>query len=201
MADVPVFYATTDGQTRRIAERLASRLRESGLTSAAIDLSDPDVREVDWTRVKGVMLGASVRAGRHQRSAEAFVRRHREELNARPSAFFSVSLSAASSNPAEVATVEQIAKQFCAAGGWTPAKVVCLAGRLAYTQYGFVTRWMMRRIARKEGGPTDTSRDHELTKWDEVDWLADAMAALVRERADAAGHPPLAEMGAHARGA
>jgi menaquinone-dependent protoporphyrinogen oxidase len=27
----------------------------------------------------------------------------------------------------------------------------------------------MRRIARKEGAPTDTSRDHELTDWPALD--------------------------------
>jgi menaquinone-dependent protoporphyrinogen oxidase len=40
-----------------------------------------------------------------------------------------------------------------------------VAGRLAYTQYSLVTRWLMRRIARKEHAPTDTSRDYELTDW------------------------------------
>ena len=48
---------------------------------------------------------------------------------------------------------------------WTPWRVSCVAGRLAYTRYSFITRWFMRRIAGKEGASTDTSRDHELTDW------------------------------------
>ncbi len=37
---------------------------------------------------------------------------------------------------------------------------------------------MMRRIAQKEGGPIDTSRDHELTDWTVVSSLA---ADIVRQ--------------------
>jgi menaquinone-dependent protoporphyrinogen IX oxidase len=39
---------------------------------------------------------------------------------------------------------------------------------------------LMRRIARKEGGPTDTRRDHELTNWTDVTALATDIAALAR---------------------
>jgi menaquinone-dependent protoporphyrinogen IX oxidase len=37
MRDVPVFYATTEGQTRRIAERIAADLQARGLPGAAGD--------------------------------------------------------------------------------------------------------------------------------------------------------------------
>ena len=42
---------------------------------------------------------------------------------------------------------------------------------------------MIKRIAKKEGGPTDTSRDHELTNWDEVDRLGREMATAIHARA------------------
>ena len=61
--------------------------------------------------------------------------------------------------------------------GWKAGQVVCVAGRLAYTQYGLLKRFVMRRIAVKAGGPADTSRDHEMTDWDQVRDLA---AELVR---------------------
>jgi hypothetical protein len=34
----------------------------------------------------------------------------------------------------------------------------------------------MKRIAKKEGGPIDTARDHELTDWDAVARFATRMA-------------------------
>jgi menaquinone-dependent protoporphyrinogen oxidase len=69
---------------------------------------------------------------------------------------------------------------------------VCFAGKLAYTQYGVLTRWLMRRIAAREGGPTDTSRDHDLTDWVAVRDFALAVAADARrlERSVPAGMEP-----------
>jgi menaquinone-dependent protoporphyrinogen oxidase len=43
------------------------------------------------------------------------------------------------------------------------------AGALKYTEYDFFRRWMLKRIAKKEGGPVDTSLDHEFTDWDALD--------------------------------
>ncbi len=89
-------------------------------------------------------------------------------LDLRPSAFFSVSLAAASPTPAEREEAAQLASGFPAEAGWNPQKIVSVAGRLAYTQYGFLTRFIMKRIARRRGAPTDTSRDYEFTNWDDV---------------------------------
>jgi menaquinone-dependent protoporphyrinogen oxidase len=174
--DVPVFFATTEGQTRRIAERIAARLRQRSIDSRAIDMASPDAEAIDWARVRAAVVGASLHIGRHQKAAVAFVRRHLDALNGRPSAFFSVSLSAGSANPVEVQAAAELARRFVASAGWHPQQVDCLAGRLAYTQYGLLTRFFMRRIARKEGASTDTSRDHEYTDWNAVDALADRVA-------------------------
>jgi menaquinone-dependent protoporphyrinogen oxidase len=40
----------------------------------------------------------------------------------------------------------------------------------------------MKRIARKEGGPTDESRDHDLTDWSEVSRFAHEMADELLKR-------------------
>ena len=182
---VPVFFATTEGQTRRIAERLAAVLREEHLDSRAIEVAGREAAAIDWTRVRGAILGASLHAGRHQKAADLFVRAHAAELNRTVSAFFSVSLSAASKNRDEVEAAAQLAKAFPAACGWRPQIVASVAGRLAYTEYGFFIRFIMKRIARKEGAPTDTSRDYELTNWADVDRLARDFAARIDSRLDA----------------
>jgi menaquinone-dependent protoporphyrinogen oxidase len=180
MVEVPVFYATTEGQTRRIAERMAGRLRLRGLLASAVDVTSPQATAIDWTAVRGAMLGASLHIGKHQRSARRFVGANLARLNAVPSAFFSVSMAVASKNQVEVESARKIATDFLSASGWHPGAVECVAGRLAYTQYGFITRLLMKRIARKEGGATDTSRDWEYTDWDAVDRFADAFAGRVR---------------------
>ena len=183
MRHVPVFYATTEGHTRLIAEALASTLRQEGMESEAIALPKTGrVDWIDWADVGGVIVGASVHAGKHQSSVGAFVAREADRLNRCPSVFFSVSMAAASKNATEVDAARAIATKFVGGTTWRPDRVVCFAGKLAYTKYGWLTRWIMRRIAAKEGGPTDTSRDHDFTDWHAVRALAVSIAAEVRDR-------------------
>jgi menaquinone-dependent protoporphyrinogen oxidase len=180
MCEIPVFYATTEGQTQRIAERIAQTLCERGFQSQAIDVGAPEAWRIDWPHVRAAFLGASLHAGKHQPSAFAFARAHAGELNACPSVFFSVSLSAGSRNPKERAAAQQLAEKFAADAQWQPRSIACFAGRLAYTRYGFFKRLLMRLIARREGGSTDTSRDHEYTDWAAVEQLARTTADALR---------------------
>jgi menaquinone-dependent protoporphyrinogen oxidase len=190
MCDIPVFYATTEGQTRRIAERIAERIRMHGLDSRAIDVTSQEARTIDWSRLRGAALGASLHLQKHQAVATAFARRHRDVLGAVPSLFFSVSLAAHSSDVDEVASARRIAERFAVDTGWEPSRIACIAGRLAYTEYNFFVRLVMRRIALKEGGSGDTSRDHEYTDWLQVQHLADDLVDAVRRRNDATSDCP-----------
>ncbi|HYN06086.1 MAG TPA: flavodoxin domain-containing protein [Vicinamibacterales bacterium] len=177
MCELPVFYATTEGQTRRIAERLSAMLHERGIDSQPIDVTSNDARQVDWRGVRAVAVGASVHAGRHQVAIEDFIRANRDELSARPSAFFSVSMRAASPAPADQHAALQLARTFAAGTSWQPRHMTALAGRLAYTKYGWLTRWFIKRIARRTGLATDTSQDHEYTDWNQVARLAEDLVA------------------------
>lgn len=186
MSHVSVFYATTHGQSRRIAERIAEVLQSEGHVSLAFEVTSEAARTYDWRKADGAVVAASLHAGSHQSAADAFVREHLPRLNAIPCWFVSVSLSAASRNENERAAADGLAQAFATSSGWLPRRVSCVAGRLAYTQYSMVTRWLMRRIASKEGGPTDTSRDHELTDWTAVDTLAREFARDVWQNAGVA---------------
>jgi menaquinone-dependent protoporphyrinogen oxidase len=93
-----------------------------------------------------------------------------------------VCLSAASKNANEVVEADRIAREFPAAHGWKPLSIRAIAGRLAYREYNFLIRFIIKRIAKKEGGPTDTSRDHELTDWEEVDRLGHEMATAIHTK-------------------
>ena len=180
MCDVPVFFATTDGHTQRIAEFLAAALRQQGLASEAIDLSLPTAHKLDCGGARAIVVAASVHAGTHQRAAADFVRGHLTALATRPSLFVSVCLSICSKRPEDVAAARALAQSFPDRLGWQPSRVACVGGRLAYTQYGFLKRWLMRQIAAKSGGPTDTSRDYDMTDWQEVRARAAAVASRVR---------------------
>lgn len=183
MCDIPVFYATSEGQTERIAARLAAHFRERGFSSEAFRLGEADAATVDWSRARAIVLGASLHGGRHQREAAQFIRMYHHRLNAGISAFFSVSLAAASKRPGEAEQARRIAQAFVTQAGWHPSSVATVAGRLAYTRYGFFTRWIVRTIAGREGGSTDTTRDHEYTDWDAVVRFADEIIAAVHATA------------------
>lgn len=176
MGKVPVFCATTEGHTHRIASEIAATLRQQGFESEVQCLTTP-MPAVDWQNVRGAIVGASIHMGRHQQAAFDFVTREVRELGSRPSAFFSVSLAAASKNPAEVDAVRGLATDFIRAAGWQPTRLLPVAGKLAYSKYGFVTRQVMRYIAWREGAPTDTGRDYEFTDWNAVRQFALELAA------------------------
>lgn len=191
-----IVYGTSYGQTARIANRLHRLLFERGFDVTLLkgDALPANLRPTDFD---GILVGASMIMRGYQKYVATFVRRHVAVLNAIPSAFFAVSGSAGSKNPLERAEAHRIMDEFCHDAGWHPALAVSLAGAIAYTQYHFLLRWAMKRISRKEGGSTDTSRDHEYTDWTQVEQFAATFAQRVDEAVGrASGRAPHARAGA-----
>jgi menaquinone-dependent protoporphyrinogen oxidase len=60
--------------------------------------------------------------------------------------------------------------------GLQPAFTHSFAGAMAYTRYGFPLRWITKLVSWRRGGPTDTSRDHDITDWEAVDQFAERVA-------------------------
>lgn len=54
------------------------------------------------------------------------------------------------------------------------------AGAVPFTKYNVLLRFVMKRIQRKAGHSTDTSRDHVYTDWTAVEGFARDAVALVR---------------------
>lgn len=177
MARLLIVFGTTEGQTAKIAERIGARLqrRSHDVTLCrAEDAEDQTVASCD-----GIVAGGSLHMGRHQRALRRFVARHAARLRSVPSAFFSVSLAAASRTPEERRAAFEIAERLAASADWRPEPIASFAGALRYSRYGWLKGMLMRRIAAKEGGETDTRRDVEYTDWDEVNRFTDAFAARV----------------------
>ena len=186
MARLLIVYATSEGHTRKIAGRIAEIARGLGHAAEVVDsAATPGLARPHG--YDAVVVAGSVHAGKHQASLARFVRRSLAELSRLPTVFFSVSLSATGS---DLPGARKCADAFLHETGWFPSMVRLTAGALMYTRYGFVTRWLMRRIARKAGGDTDTSRDYEYTDWAKL--RADVEAFLLRAipaGAPAAGEP------------
>jgi menaquinone-dependent protoporphyrinogen oxidase len=191
MKPVAVLYATREGQTRKIAERIAGYLAECGYESKTLNVGGDDdaIDTIDLNEYSGAILAASVHAGEHGREMIRFVKAHLGDLNRIPNCFISVTLTQASVDMPQgsqrdhekaVAAVKQVMDTFFIETGWTPDEAHGVAGALFYTKYNPLVRQVLKRIAKKSGGGTDTSRDYEYTDW----------AALKRIVEDFAGQLP-----------
>ena len=60
----------------------------------------------------------------------------------------------------------------------------------AYTRYNWFIRRVMKRIAAKAGGDTDTTRDHEYTDWQDLRRFTEQFGLLVARPATAAAWRP-----------
>ena len=183
MAKVLIVYASIDGQTARIAERMATNLRKAGLQ---VTLHPAWALDAPWEieAHDAVVVGGSVRFGHHARALEKWVRERLGRLALRPAAFFSVSLGAAGTGERAREAI-QWRDEFLRRTGWKPALAASFAGALRYTHYNAVTRFVMRFISGRLNGDTDTSRDYEYTDWKAVD----RFASDIRTRIAAAGVP------------
>ena len=196
MTTLAVFYATREGQTRRIAEYVAKALRSRGLHVDVFDVDGALPVGLDVARYAAVVLAASIHMGKHERSMIAFVRAHRAALDRLPTAFLSVSLSQAAVEDANAsavrrrraaAEVRKTLERFVRTTRFRPTRVRPVAGALLYRQYGVALRLLMRFISGVVGASTDMSRDHEYTDWTALARFADEMADPVLAGARATG--------------
>lgn len=165
--NVLILYGSLEGQTKKIAERLAKIIRDKGhqaTTQSGEHLpADFSVEYFDT-----VIIGGSIHMGKYPPYLNKFVVTHRDWLNSVPSAFFTVCMAVNSANEKSREEAKHYGDKFMTQTEWTPGLTQIFAGAVKYTQYNFVTRFIMKMISRKEGGNTDTSRDHEYTDWDSV---------------------------------
>lgn len=172
MARVLIVYGTTEGHTARIADRMAAAIRGEG---DEVELHDSkDVRKQAVAgEFDGIIVGGSVHVGDHQSSLREFVKRNRDLLERVPSAFFSVSLTAADPDEEAAAETQTMLEKFFRETGWRPRRVETIAGALVYTQYNIFIRHMMKLIVKRQGRTElDTSRDYDFTDWDAVERFA-----------------------------
>lgn len=189
-----VVYASSYGQTARIASRLSEHLRERGI--------EVDLRNAREARIHvepgafdGIVVAGSLIAKGMQPAVRQFVEDHLAILNETPSAFIQVSASAGSEREAGRLAADRIMHDFLATMNWRPRTVASIAGAINYTKYNILLRWYMKRASQKNGGSTDTSRDHEYTDWKQVERFAsEVLQEFSLPRAATPGTPSLGDV-------
>ena len=188
---VGIFFATREGHTQRVAERVAADLLFLGFDVDLLAVRRP--LPFSLSNYSAAVLAAPVHAGSHEKEMVKFVKQHRRDLERIPTAFLSVTLSEAGAEmpgktPTEHAQfVQDVARmlgKFFQETGWHPTLVKPVAGALLYRHYNFVVRLIMKSIAKKAGASTDTLRDYDYTDWIALDKFVNDLAAVIRGARD-----------------
>ncbi|MYM54605.1 flavodoxin domain-containing protein [Thalassovita mangrovi] len=166
---VLVSYATTEGQTRRIARHVADRIADMGHMVELARIDDAD--DIDLSRFDRTILAASIHVGHYQRGISEFAAKYAAKLGEKPSLFLSVSLAAAGHDAEDWRGLDKILADFQDATGWTPGRVEQIAGAYLPSQYDVFTRFAMRRILGKKDPEADLDQDKDYTDWPGLDAL------------------------------
>ncbi|QSX34389.1 menaquinone-dependent protoporphyrinogen IX dehydrogenase [Shewanella avicenniae] len=172
MTNTLILYSTVHGQTLKICNTIAEQLRQHGeqVTMAAITEA-PALASFDK-----VLIGASIRHGKHRSNVYDFIREHQAELDAKISGFFSVSLVAR--KPAKnTPETNPYMQAFLEKSGWKPKLMAVFGGNLNYQGYGAMDRNIIRFIMWITKGPTDPNTCVEFTDWQKVQAFTEQFAA------------------------
>lgn len=165
---IALIYASIEGQTRKIATHIAELLDAKHNSSLLIDASDV-TNTLELSNVDCVIVCAPVHVSNFPKSVVRLLQREHIQLMAVPGAFVSVSMAVASDEESSSAEIDKIVHGLCEDTGWWPVVTHNAAGALKYLEYDFFKKWMMQRISKKSGGPTDASQDYEYTNWKKLD--------------------------------
>ena len=174
MPDLLIVYSTVDGQTLRICERMKTVIESLGsrVTLASIDDHIPGLNAFDT-----IVIGASIRYGKHRPSVFRFIDANLPLLDSKPNAFFSVNIVARKPEKNGPDTNPYLRK-FLRKTPWKPKLLGVFAGRLDYPRYRPFDRMMIRLIMRLTDGPTDPSAVVDFTDWQQVDRFAQSIVDL-----------------------
>ena len=169
MSSLLIIYSTTDGHAKRIACFLRDRLNKN---NNKIELHNVvDLKDIKLDIFDKVVVVASIRYGKFNKSLRQFVARYETYLNKTKTAFISINLIA---RKPEKNTPETniYTKKYLKKTGWKPGLVCVIAGVLDYQKYGLFDRHIIRLIMKITGGPTDLASKTEYTDWEKLENFA-----------------------------
>ena len=123
--------------------------------------------EILLKKIEKVIIGASIRYGRHNKKVQDFVVKNKNILESKKTAFFSVNVVARKEEKSTPETNPYV-KKFLAKTNWKPNKVAVFGGKVDYPNYNFINRNVIRFIMMITNGPTNTDNSYEFTNWEMV---------------------------------
>lgn len=175
MARILILYSTTDGHTVEICRRLKQTIESRSHSVQLLDVKD-DPELVAGTFDK-IVIGASIRYGKHQPLVNQFIAKNQATLERHPNAFFSVNVVARKPEKNRPETNPYLQK-FLKKINWQPQLLGVFAGRIDYPSLGFMDKHMIRLIMWITKGPTDPTLTVEFTDWQKVEEFGVKVAEL-----------------------
>ena len=165
MSKVLIVYSSTDGHTKIICQRITNFLNDGNLVKL---LPLEDAKKIDLSNFEKIIIGASIRYGKHSKELYKFVNLNKNILDQKKSAFFSVNVVARKPEKNTAETNPYINK-FLKISNWKPNIIRVFAGKVDYPSYNFFDKYVIKFIMFITKGPTDTSQSYEFTDWSKVD--------------------------------
>ena len=85
MSNILIIYSTTDGHTKTICERIKKFLINGNFVEL---LSLEDAKKVDLYNFEKIIIGASIRYGKHSRELYKFINLNKNILDQKKKCFF-----------------------------------------------------------------------------------------------------------------
>jgi len=175
MSNILILYSTTDGHTQAICQQIQSIAEDQAHKVSLFTIDDAS--EVDPGVFDKIVVGASIRYGKHRKSVFEFINKHQIILAEKPSAFFSVNAVARKPEKNKPDT-NPYCRKFLKQIPWQPAETAVFGGEIDYKKYGFLDRWMIRIIMYITHGPIDLDSVTDFTDWKKVDAFAQTICDM-----------------------
>ena len=163
-----IIYSSVDGHTKTICQRIEDVIKNSSNTTL---MSLDDATDEDISKYDRIVIGASIRYGKHRPSLFDFIEKNLDLLNSKYSAFFTVNIVARKPEKNTAKTNPYMIK-FLKKSPWKPKVLDVFAGKLDFPTYNFSDKYIIKFIMWITKGPTDTSKVYEFTNWAAVDNFA-----------------------------
>ena len=169
MMNILLLYSTTDGHTLEICQRLKALIEQAQHTVSLVDIKDSAA--VNLHSFDKIVIGASIRYGKHHPQVTDFIDKNKQILDGRPNAFFSVNVVARKPEKNTPETNPYL-QQFLRKITWHPKHLAVFAGKIDYPRYHFFDRQIIRFIMWMTNGPTQLNAVVDFTDWKKVDDFA-----------------------------
>jgi menaquinone-dependent protoporphyrinogen oxidase len=170
-----IAYSTVDGHTLKICSHLKQLLEQMGHTAELVEINGASA--FDPALFDQIVIGASVRYGKHRPEVYRFIDANRQTLERKPSAFFSVNVVARKAGK-DTPESNPYVQAFRRRTTWAPKEVGVFAGKIDYPRYGFMDRHVIRLIMWLTKGPTDLTTCVEFTDWQVVEKFAQRVSHM-----------------------